>query len=279
MAGGHGSPSGRRTRALLPSYFRTRISSGRQERQKRHGKKGRKARKTEADHLRPRPVEGPQPLWDRLSLPAGRGVVVENVGTVGGLPRDTQPGGSWAPCQTPSARARSPLGTVPDAFRPCPEPVGHRARRLPPVPGARWAPSETPSARARSPLGTVPNAFRACPLACSHAGWYPEDHACRTPLSGSVKAQETRLGVSFRSGVSRAQADPRGVWYRQRRERRKRAAEQTVARDAAALSILHGSRAFCNFDGRPQRVEWAPVNRRPSCGGASEPLDFQAKAE
>ncbi len=41
---------------------------------------------------------------------------------------------------------------------------------------------------------------------------------------------------------------------------------KAAARDAIAVSIGRGGRTFCNFVGRQQLVEGAPVSRVPMCG-------------
>ncbi len=41
---------------------------------------------------------------------------------------------------------------------------------------------------------------------------------------------------------------------------------KAAARDAIGVSIVRGGRRFCNFAGRKQLVERAPVSRMPICG-------------
>ncbi len=41
---------------------------------------------------------------------------------------------------------------------------------------------------------------------------------------------------------------------------------KAASRDASVVSIVRGGRMFCNFAGRQQLVEGAPVSRMPFCG-------------
>jgi len=60
---------------------------------------------------------------------------------------------------------------------------------------------------------------------------------------------------------------PRGLRSKLRRnpEMKERPHIKAAARDATAVSIGRGGRRFCNFVGRQQLVEGAPVSRMPLC--------------